>query len=315
MTISFLRMRGMQVLRIFTSVNWFYRLILLVMLVWAIAGIITKSSQADNSLLVLGAHVLLISTWHWIRADFKFLQVHIEAYKKICLLEYFIVSIPLILGLSISFQPEFVAIYLLSISGLAYFVIPWKTSSKTAKKISFIPDRCFEWKSGLRKHFYLILFIWLAGLLFSFQMGVGLTAIFLIGLMAIGFFDYCEPLELLIAPQLDSKQYMLNKIKGLFLVSGILFSPLLIAFCLFYSDFWYIPIIEIAVLISYLFYAMVIKYAFYEPNSYSSKNKVLLSLGALVFVLPFLLPAIWVLSIRLYFKSVKKLNFYLHDFN
>lgn len=314
MVISFLHIRGRQVTRIFSSVNWLYRLILLGLVCSAIAGVAVVSSKSESNTLFL-TYVLLLLLLHWFRSDFNFLRIHIPNYKIICFVEYFILSLPLIAGLLYSNRLSLIAVYLISLIGLVYFIHPKKIISKSSFSLLFVPSPYFEWKSGIRKHFYPIATLWVSGILFAFHMGAGITAIFLIGLMTIGFYNYCEPVEILSAAQLNPKKIMAEKVKGLFLMSGLLFLPILIAFVLFHPNHWYIPVIEIALMTSYLFYALSIKYAFYEPQTHSSKNNVLLALGALVLTIPFLLPAVWVLSIKLYFQSLKKLNFYLDDFD
>jgi len=57
------------------------------------------------------------------------------------------------------------------------------------------------------------------------------------------------------------------------------------------------------------------KYAFYDPGSKISANQVLIAFGPLSIFFPFMLPVIWMLSIKFYFNAKSNLNIYLNDYN
>ncbi|MEO9966321.1 MAG: hypothetical protein ABJF11_11065 [Reichenbachiella sp.] len=315
MVFTLLQLRLNQVRRVISGVTWYYQIVLLFFLLWAVAGLVIKASQPEGSQSLPVLLALILASVHWMRPDYQFLRNYFENYRVLCLSEYLILSTPLLAGLMFSPSWYLILPYLIFLIGLAYLVKPKRKSAGRARKLKFIPDAYFEWKSGIRKYFYPMAILWLLGLVFSFQMGAAIVVIFLLGLLSLGFYDYCEPVSILIAPQQSATAYLQHRIKGLFLMAGIFYLPLLLLFCIFHPTHWYIPTVLATVMLSYQVYALMIKYAFYAPQTKSSKNTVLLSLGALVLVLPFILPAIWVLTIRLYFQSIKKLSFYLHDFH
>lgn len=83
----------------------------------------------------------------------------------------------------------------------------------------------------------------------------------------------------------------------------------------FHHDIWYIPIIEYFIFISLYIYVILTKYAFYEPNSKSKAAQVFGVIGVIGGIIPVLLPVVWLLSIRFFFKSKENLNIYLNDYN
>ena len=315
MVINFIILRVQQLRRILGSVNIVYQLFLVALIILVITGISVQSSQSQGNLLLPIAHLVLIVSFHWYRPDIHFLKAHFEKYKFVCLIEYLILSTPLLIGLAISPSFYYLFPYIVSLLALVHTSRPIPNATKVTRSLNFIPAQYFEWKSWLRKFFYPILILWIVGMVFSFQMGVGIIAIFLIGLISLGCYDHCESVSILTASQQNTKSFFATRVKGIINFSAGLYMPIFSLFCIFHPAHWYIPLIIILVLLSYQFYALCIKYAFYEPQARSSRNTALLSLGALVFVLPFMLPAIWVLSIKLYSRAIKKLNFYLHDFN
>lgn len=315
MVVSFLKLRIYQALRIFTGMNWPYRLVLLFFMLWAIAGVTAKTSQDQGSHMIPLIFLLALASFHWFRPDIQFLKIYFPSYELICLSEYVILSAPILTGLMFSEHTYYTFVYIPALVLMVFFIQPKRRTTGKARSLSLVSSQFFEWKSGLRKYFYPILVVWLSGIFFSFHMAAGIISIVMIGLLTLGFYDQCESESMLVAAQQSPSEYLKNRAKGLFAVSGTIYSPILLLFLIFHSQHWYIITILTLVTWSYQFYALTIKYAFLEPNSKSSKNTILLSLGALVFVLPFILPAIWVLTVRLYFKSIQKLNFYLHDFN
>lgn len=315
MVIGFLKLRVQQATKILSSMSWPYRLVLLFLVLWAVTGMKVKASQDDGSLIMPTAFLLVILSIHWFRPDYEFLRIYFSDHMKICWVEYLLISAPMLVGLALSSHSYLLPIYILALLVFIWLVQPSRRGAGKARGLKFIPATYFEWKSGLRKYYYPMLAFWLIGLFFSFHMAAGILSILIIGLISLGFYDQCESEAMLLAPQASPVGYLLSRIKGLILISGGIYLPHLVLFVVFHPQHWYVIMILTLVTMSYQLYALTIKYAFFEPHSKSGKNTILLSLGALVFVLPFILPAIWVLTIRLYFQSINKLKFYLDDFN
>jgi hypothetical protein len=96
---------------------------------------------------------------------------------------------------------------------------------------------------------------------------------------------------------------------------SIILLPLLLAFVLFHPELWYIPVIELLLISFVLWYAIFLKYAFYKPMQQLSAGQVFIAIGAMSLFLPFLVPLVWILSVRFYFQSVSNLKPYLNDYN
>ena len=98
-------------------------------------------------------------------------------------------------------------------------------------------------------------------------------------------------------------------------IISFLVIPLIVSFVIFHIEKWYIPVFEYLIFSSLHIYIITIKYAFYEPDKKSAAAQIFGAFGVLGCLIPILLPVVWVLGIRFYFKSCKNLNFYLNDYN
>jgi len=68
----------------------------------------------------------------------------------------------------------------------------------------------FEWKSGLRKNLFWFVGIWFIGLLNSFFIGSVPIVIFILGTLVLNFYEKHEPLEILIANELNSIKFLIR---------------------------------------------------------------------------------------------------------
>jgi hypothetical protein len=178
-----------------------------------------------------------------------------------------------------------------------------------------IPSDCFEWKGGVRKNLYLIIALWIIGLGTSFLIGSVPIVLFVLGILPWSFNEKSEPIQMILAYELGPAKYLMHKIKMQLSLFSILSIPLIIAFLLYHPDKWYIPIAEYFIFITSYIYIILTKYAFYQPNNKSTGAQAWIAIGALGMIIPVLIPVVWLLSIRFYFKSRNNLNFYLNDYN
>ncbi|WP_281616374.1 hypothetical protein [Flammeovirga sp. SubArs3] len=203
---------------------------------------------------------------------------------------------------------------------LAILLVPlikWKRSSKAInnKIIQLIPYDFYEWKSGVRKYFYPFLLLWLGILFGSFQFAVVPIGLVILWLVIFSFFEINEPASFLIALELPPKEFLFLKVKRQVMMYNQLALPLIFVYYIFHYNEWFLPIVELSILMVLNIYIVILKYAFYQPNEKSAASQTLSSLGVLSIFIPFLIPALFILIIRFYFKAIDNLNFYLNDFD
>lgn len=312
---ALIKIRFKQLLRGLMDIGLIRIIILFGLLGLVAFFLFTQSSKTPNAYYVSGAYLFLITLIHKRRKDKVFIKSHFINYKLIWITEYFILLIPILFCLIFHFQWILAAITLLGLGAIVNFDFKSIRLTLNTKIQQFIPSDCFEWKAGVRKMLIPIILIWITGLFTSFFIASVPIAIFIFGLIPISFYEEGEPYQMILAYEKNSNEFLLYKIKLQIILFSILTIPLILTFLIFHIDMWYITIVEYFLFISLSIYFIFTKYAFYVPNSRSGAAKIFETFGALVIMLPILIPLIWVLTIRFYFKSHENLNFYLNDYN
>jgi len=264
---------------------------------------------------ISAAYLASILIIHVRRPDKQFLKVNITNYRVVLFFEYVLLALPL-LGCLLYFQFfKLAAVTLLVLAIIPFLGFSFQKKGFNNRIIWAIPDEAFEWKAGIRKYFVFGIIVLLTGMLTSGYVGSIPIASILLSLIVVNFFESGEPLSILISLELSPKQFLYRKLIIAQTIICIMLLPLALAFLFFHADLWYILVIEFILISFVLWYAILLKYAFYKPNQQLVAGQIFSAIGALSLFLPFMIPLVWVLSVRFYFKSVANLNPYLNDFN
>lgn len=269
---------------------------------------------AEEKNYVIGinaAFLFILLNHHTNRNDFNFLKHYIHSYRWQIIINYNLLALPLSAGMAFgtsSISP-FLLHILVSLTGLLEFTVK---GAKLRFISRFVPPAHFEWISGLRRNFFILIVLFALALILSPVKLFGIAALFLLNLTFIGFFHSYEPLMMLNPENKDIKSFLRQKVNFFISVIAITNIPLLVINSLFNTDviafdfFFFLSFILLGAT------AIYIKYANYYPNGEQGFNIDSLILTASV-LLPYLLP----LSIIIYFNSRKKaianLTVYLDD--
>lgn len=312
---AFIKIRLIQFYRSIRDVG-LLRIIFLIGLFSYIEFILfIETAMLPNAYYISGFYVLIIAFIQVNRRDKKFLKSHFNNYKLIYLVEYLLLSIPLITSLIYHLQWITVILLILAISSVISLDLKPKQRSLNSRFQQLIPDNSFEWKAGIRKTLFFILPIWIIGLVTSFFIGSVPIVIFILGIITLSFYEICEPFHLILAFEMDANQFLFHKIKMQIKLFSILSIPLIAGFMIFHYDLWYIPLVEYLIFLSLQTYVILTKYAFYSPNNKPAAAQTFVAIGAIGTIIPVFIPVVWLLTIRFYFKSLENLNFYLNDYN
>jgi len=312
---AFISLRGSQLWREIKEIG-FFRILILGGLIGFLFFILFKQTDVfPNVYSVLSIYLLFILLIQLIRQDKLFLKTHFRQYKLICLSEYVILSLPLFVCLIYHAHWLLTLVVFLSLVIIINLNFKFKRRDRNTKIQQFIPDDSFEWKAGLRKYILFILPFWLISLGTSFFIGSVPTAIFILGIIPLFFYEKSEPYQMILAYELSSIRFLWRKISLQLVLFSMICIPLIIAFIFFHVENWYVPIVEYLIFTSVHIYFILTKYAFYKPNSKSASTVIYGSIGGIAILIPFLLPVVWLLSVWFYFKSKNKLNVYLNDYN
>jgi len=271
---------------------------------------------ADNriSQYISMGFLLLIMYMHTKRGDKFFLQTHFSNSKMLMCQEYMLLSVPLISCFLLHGQ----WIALAQLAGVGIIVhLDFKTKQLRVNTPlqKFIPSDAIEWKAGFRKQLFIIVPLWIIAASTSFFIGSVPIAIFILGILTLGYFEYCESYQMLLAYELSAKKLLRLKAMRQIQLFSILAVPLIALFLLFHSNIWYVPVAEFLIFCFLGVYAVMTKYAFFEPNTKSPAAQTFLSIGVLGGLIPVFLPVVGLLTIRFYNKSVNHLNFLLDDYD
>ena len=308
--------RWKQTYRTMLQLGIFRLAILLVLCLFVLAVMYEASKQTQNAALISGVWAFLITFIHAKRSDKIFLHINTDSDKLICSIEYFVLSIPLIICLFLHRQ-WLIAIGLVFFCfGIGFIKINWKKQQKTinTRLQQYIPSGMYEWKAGMRQYLFLLVTVWVLGLCTAFFVAGIPVAMFIIGLLIVGFYATNESWQMLLSYQKNAGKLLFYKIKQHTIFYSVLNLPLIILFMIFHHELWYIPVIVFIILLSIHIYCIVLKYAFYSRDR-NTVNPIFVMVGLYIGLIPLSTPALWILSVYLFLKARTNLYPYLNDYN
>lgn len=312
---AFVLLRLRQLKRMLEGLGLFRFIFLMGILVGASMSLFSLILKSGHVQIAVGIFLLSIFMFHAQRKDLTFLKINFIPYKAILRVEYFFLALPLIVLLIYLRNWILLSVLVLGIFTIPFYELKIQRKSLNTKLQQLIPATAFEWKAGMRKNFIFIIPVWVAGLGFSFYQGAVPLALFVLGLVPLKFFEVGEPLPILLASEKSSGKFFVQKIKDHMQIFTIMCTPLLLAFCVFHWDIWYIAVAEFLLLISLHLYFIFMKYAWYQPNQKPGGMEVFAGIGAVGIIIPIFLPLVWLLTIWFYFKAASNLKLYLNDYN
>jgi hypothetical protein len=312
---AFVKIRLLQAYRAAKGLGFFRTLFVIGLLVFFAFGIFMQTEELPNAYYVSGIYLIMIAMLQVRRLDKWFLKIHFSNYKIVLLTEYLLLLIPLFFCLVYYFQ--WITLFAVVISSIIVVNLDFKPRHNSLNTMiqRLIPADCYEWKAGIRKRLIYILPLWVLGMAASFFVGVVPVILFLLGMLPLSFNEKNEPLQMILSYEKDANAFLFHKIKMQLMLFSIVAIPMVIAFLIFHSELWYLPLIEYFIFVTIHIYIILTKYAFYQPNLKSGNVQIFEAIGSLGIFIPFMLPVVWLLAIRFYFKSRKNLNLYLHDYH
>jgi len=312
---SLLIIRLKQIFRSLSGIGLIRLLFLSGLTGFAGIALFLKSSEGSAARWIGAGWLLLLLIIQSGRGDKHFLRSHFSGYRFIFLVEYSLLSVPVLF--SFLFHGQWIPAIglLLGLMAVVHLDLKIGRSNLNTRLQKFIPSDCIEWKAGVRKHFFILITIWIIAAATSFFIGSVPVAIFLLGLVIFSFFEQCEPYPVLLSYELSSQRFLLHKIRRQALLFSVLVAPLIGLYLIFHIELWYIPVAEFFIFVSLHVYVITTKYAFYEPNTKSPAAQTFGSIGILGGIIPVFLPAVWVVTIWFYMKSIKNLDYYLNDYH
>jgi len=314
MIVSLINIRFKQFYREVLKIGFFRIIVLLGISFMLFVFLYLQTNKFPNALYASIIVLLFILMLHTKREDKLFLKINFSNYKWIYFVEYLLISLVLLVFLLIHnfWNITLLTIVVIGIITQSDLKINRKNYNTRIQK--WIPDECFEWKSGVRNLFPIIVIIWLIGFLFSFFVASVPIALFILGIISLNFLEKGEPYQMIIAFEKDPNKFLSLKIWQQLAIQTVISAPMIIVFQFFHFHLWYVPFIVYLVFCILQIYAILVKYSFYEPNSKSAAAQVFIGIGLVCFMLPVFAPLIIFLSLRFYLKAKQNLSYYLNDY-
>ncbi|MBK9276399.1 MAG: hypothetical protein IPM49_17920 [Flavobacteriales bacterium] len=201
---------------------------------------------------------------------------------------------------------------------LAAVALPWlpvvRTSGVRGSWLRrWIPTRLFEWRGLVQGTHPWGLLAWLVALALCW---LPVLPLFLLGglaLMAAAAQEQCEPRAMLLATAADARALLRTKVFGALRLLLVLELPVLLAATVFRPEWWWVHVGFGLGLLTLVAYAVVLKYANYQPNERLSANGANVSVAALFAILPGLGVVPLVMLLTEVPKARANLSAYFHD--
>ena len=293
----------------------FRALVLFGLLCFGLLAMFVKLAGDSYQQIIIGGILFSILSMHLKRKDKEFMNINAPFPPIVFFVEYFLLSLPLILALiyyQLWIYLLFVLMFLIIVSFINFSA---KKSGINSVFQRIIPDNNFEWKAGVRRYYFLFVGVWIAGFASSYFMAGVPIAIFVLGVLVISFYEKSESLQLLLANELGAGKFLAFKMRMHLSAFTILIVPLVLAYIVFNPQYYYIPLVEFLIFVILLIYTILLKYAFYRPDADSSAIQVFSMIGIVCLFVPVFLPIVLLLSIKFFFRAKQNLNFHLDDFN
>ena len=312
---NLLKIRLLQLYRELVKAGWWAVLIALI-IYFTVVVKITRPSVAllEGSELVI-LFVMALFSINSLRKDKRLLkQIFADNYKKYLFVEYAIFSTPLTIPYLFSSFKIGIIIFLFSCFIITQLDISVKISLKNQVIIlkKFISSNNFEWIAGMRKSQYLIMALYIFGIVISYWHFAGFITLGVVTFIFSTFYDNCESQFILTLEENNSRNFIISKLKVHLWQYTKFILPFLYCYFIHYPDkyIFYLPLL----LVYYANFIVFIlnKYKSYIPNTHLSSNMVIAGLCFAGMFLPYLFPISFVLIFIFYRKSIHNLKDYFY---
>ena len=310
-----LKIRLLQLYRELVKAGWWAVLIALSVYVIVIIKIVRPSVALLQGLELIPMFLTILFSVNSLRKDKRLLkQIFPNNYQQYLFIEYSIFSLPFTIPYLFSGFKIGIIIFLILCFIITQLDISVKINLKNQSIIlkKFISPNNFEWISGMRKSQYLIITLYIFGIVISYWHFAGFITLGVITFLFSTFYDNCESQFILTLEENNSRDFIVFKLKTHLWQYTKFILPFLFCYFIHYPDkyIFYLPLL----LVYYANFTVFIlnKYKSYIPNSHLSSNMIIASLCFLGMFLPYLFSISFVLIFVFYRKSIHNLKDYFY---
>lgn len=315
----FLRLRILQIRRELLQLGWWRAGILLVICFFGGVALYQQLRLFPRCLYVTGLLAIAVGMIHLSRKDKTFVLMTGESPARIFFAEYAVFSVPVFILMLLTPFWYLPLALLATYAGLS--VLYYRPYQKTGftRSFSFLPPDNFEWESGIRINFWVLLLLYLAAIGFSVYAYVSLYILWLLVAVIASFYQECEPLQILGTWEMPPREFVHRKVRSHLKCYLVFCAPIILAYVICHPRTSWLAVLVVVLSCVNLSFFILSKYAIYEPQRKLTANATLVSVIHLFMLVPmagpFLFPVPLVMGIRAYRKSLHQLKYYLNAYN
>ncbi len=178
---------------------------------------------------------------------------------------------------------------------------------------AIIPASNFEWVSGFRKSFLLLIPLYVLAAGFCWLRFLPLLLLFFTTIVIVGFYNECESLQMVREGSFSSETFLKQKLLRNCIYLLLLYIPILLINALFNAEYLFINSFFMLTQLSMVCFSICFKYANYQPNQDAATNNVTVLVVSLCSIIPYLLPIPLIMAFSYYGKAKNNLTHYLND--
>ena len=288
-------------------------IVLLLLYVFAVYNCYLFFQEDKKALLLSLAFLLIYVSLQIGRKDKAFVLMHTKQPYKEFFFEYFVLGLPITSVCLFTKNWWLFLVITLCTFFVGYINLGFKRQTYFRNISAFIPAYYFEWISGIRKSFTLLIPFYLLAILSCFVRIVPLIFLWFVVVQIVSFFTENESTFILTANDESAKKFLSNKLNRHVSLLLKLIMPIAIINLIFNFSDWIVIVSFVIVLISLLCFAICFKYAGYVPNQNSTAKSITVSMIVLCSLIPYLFIVPFIFAVIYYRKALHNLNPYFND--
>lgn len=226
--------------------------------------------------------------------------------------EYHLLASPFYLRLLLDQQWIISLLSFSAISIIPFVNVKIMSNGAAFSRLKLIPAEAFEWKSGVRRHSFVIAALYILALSLYQYPYVAFVVIVLFTLLSTTFYNEAEPLQMVEVFQLAPRQFMFMKWKMQLMLFWAGCTPLILIYLFMNTAYWYVLPVLILVCSVIQILSINLKYSFYVPGESMDKS-IFIAIYVLSLFVPFFVPVPLVMMFNYQRKAMANLKAYLHD--
>jgi len=310
-----LQTRWKQTLYFFQLAGAVRTIFVFIMFIYLAFSIFNYCATSIGATIAAALNFFAVAMLHFFRKDKQFLNLIVTKPLFIFWGEYLLLSLLTIVSLIYFRQFLILIIFLAFVFGVSFFKKELKIKQLFLNPFQKISGADFEYAAGFRKNFIWLLTLHLLAVIFFNYIAVIPIIVIIEAFVISSFFVQAESEMQICLWQLSAKKFLFRKIWKLLKIWNALTIPLIILWCIVFSEILPFAVAIFIFLNIFLIYSLLAKYAFFRAEKKMTFLFIYHSLGFVGIIVPFFLPILLFLLIRFYFKSIQNLNTLLYAFS